>query len=183
MVSQQPVQPRPDGTLTRLRAEVRELHKIFAETINAIAAGEAVSQAHVERVDAIAKQGATYLGGLAIFLIGASLAQVVFGLRPMAALTMDMDRIRERHGGRLEGVLPREFRPVETAINRLIDAQTQTLVKARVKTADLAQGLETPLAALSNDATTLRDKGETGMADEIDHLVGVMLAHVNGELA
>ncbi|MEW9614975.1 FUSC family protein [Shinella sp. S4-D37] len=57
LVGQQPVQPRPDGTLTRLRMEGRELHMIFAEAINASVAGEPIPQASVERVEAIARQG------------------------------------------------------------------------------------------------------------------------------
>lgn len=59
LVGQQPVQPRPDGTLTRLRMEGRELHMIFAEAINASVAGEPIPQASVERVEAIARQGST----------------------------------------------------------------------------------------------------------------------------
>src|SRR5690606_15782676 len=47
LVGQQPVQPRPDGTLTRLRMEGRELHMIFAEAINASVAGEPIPQASV----------------------------------------------------------------------------------------------------------------------------------------
>ncbi len=56
LVSQQPVQPRPNGTLTRLRAEGRELHMIFAERVNA-APSEPVPLVNVERVRAIAEQG------------------------------------------------------------------------------------------------------------------------------
>lgn len=56
LVGQQPVRPRPDGTLTRLRTEGRELHMIFAETINAAAAGEPIPQANVDRVKATAAQ-------------------------------------------------------------------------------------------------------------------------------
>jgi uncharacterized membrane protein YccC len=56
LVGQQPVRPRPDGTLSRLRAEGRELHMIFAEAINAMAAGTALPQASVDRVKAIAGQ-------------------------------------------------------------------------------------------------------------------------------
>jgi signal transduction histidine kinase len=124
-----------------------------------------------------------YLAGLALFLIGASLIQVVFGLKPLAALTSGLDRIRERRGGRLDGVLPREFEPVETSVNRLLDAQAQSLAKARARAGDLAHGLKTPLTVLSNDALTLRQKGETEMADEIDRLVGLMRGHVDAELA
>ncbi|MBW9086395.1 HAMP domain-containing histidine kinase [Rhizobium wenxiniae] len=124
-----------------------------------------------------------YLAGLALFLIGASLIQVVFGLKPLAALTSGLDRIRERRGGRLDGVLPKEFEPVENSVNRLLDAQAQAIAKARARAGDLAHGLKTPLTILSNDALTLRQKGEAEMADEIDRLVAMMRAHVEAELA
>ena len=124
-----------------------------------------------------------YLAGLAVFLVGASGIQVFFGLRPLGALTGDLDRIRERRGGRLEGVLPAEFGPVEVAVNRLLDAQAQSLAKARARAGDLAHGLKTPLTVLSNDALTLRGKGEMEMANEIERLVQLMRGHVDGELA
>lgn len=123
-----------------------------------------------------------YLAGLALFLIAASIVQVTFGLKPLATLTTALDRIRERRGGRLEGILPTEFVPVEAALNRLLDAQAQSLTKARARAGDLAHGLKTPLTILSNDAVTLREKGEVDMAQEINHLVHVMQAHVDHEL-
>ena len=55
--------------------------------------------------------------------------------------------------------------------------------KARKRAADLAHGLRTPLTVLSNDALTLRDKGEAGMAAELEHLASVMRSHVERELA
>jgi uncharacterized membrane protein YccC len=56
LVGQQPVRPRPDGMLSRLRAEGRELHMIFAESINAIGGGGGVPPTSVDRVKAIAEQ-------------------------------------------------------------------------------------------------------------------------------
>lgn len=124
-----------------------------------------------------------YLAGLATFLIVASAFQVFFGLRPLTALTSGLDKVRERRAGRLQGVLPAEFAPVETAVNRLLDEQAQSLATARARAGDLAHGLKTPLTVLSNDALTLRAKGETEMADEIERLVQLMRGHVEGELA
>jgi signal transduction histidine kinase len=124
-----------------------------------------------------------YLAGLTVFLIGASLFQVFFGLKPLTALTSGLDRIRERRGGRLENVLPKEFEPVEAAVNRLLDAQAEALENARARAGDLAHGLKTPLTILSNDALTLRDMGETEIAEEIERLVHQMRAQVEGELA
>lgn len=124
-----------------------------------------------------------YIVGLAIFLIAASLAQLIIGLRPLSTLTAGLDRIRERRSGRLDGVLPQEFAPVETALNRLLDSQSRAIGKARARAGDLAHGLKTPLTVLANDALTLRERGEPDIADEIDHLAAQMRSHVERELA
>lgn len=124
-----------------------------------------------------------YLAGLAVFLIGASFVQVIFGLKPLADLTRGLDRIRERRTGRLEGALPVEFAPVEQAVNRLLGEQAQSLATARARAGDLAHGLKTPLTVLSNDALTLRERGQEDIADEIEQLVRLMRGHVEHELA
>ena len=124
-----------------------------------------------------------YIAGLAGLLILASLVQVTLGLRPLATLKEGLDRIREHRSGRLDSVLPKEFAPVETALNQLLDSQTQAIGKARARAGDLAHGLKTPLTVLANDALRLREKGEAEIADEIDHLGSVMRAHVERELA
>jgi signal transduction histidine kinase len=118
-----------------------------------------------------------YIAGLAALLILASLVQVTIGLRPLATLKDGLDRIREHRSGRLDSVL------VETALNQLLDSQAQAIGKARARAGDLAHGLKTPLTVLANDALRLREKGERELADEIDHLVSVMRAHVERELA
>lgn len=123
------------------------------------------------------------LSGLALFLVGASLAQLTFGLQPLSSLNQGIDHIRERREKRLAGAFPVEFRSTVKAVNQLLETQDAMIDKARARAADLAHGLRTPLTVLSNDALTLREKGETAMADELDHLAGTMRAHVERELA
>jgi signal transduction histidine kinase len=72
---------------------------------------------------------------------------------------------------------------VEKAVDRLLDVQAQSLAKARARAGDLAHGLKTPLTVLANDALTLRQKGESEIADEIERLVILMRGHVDAELA
>lgn len=123
-----------------------------------------------------------YMVALAVFLIAASLAQLTYGLRPISSVSEGLDRIRERKAERLAGTFPRELRGVVAAVNQLLDAQSRLIDKARARAADLAHGLKTPLTVLSNDAATLRERGDTEMADELSHLAGVMKAHVEHEL-
>lgn len=123
-----------------------------------------------------------YMVALAVFLIAASLAQLTYGLRPISSVSEGLDRIRERRAERLAGPFPRELRGVVAAVNQLLDDQSRLIDKARARAADLAHGLKTPLTVLSNDAATLRERGDTEMADELSHLAGVMKAHVDHEL-
>lgn len=123
------------------------------------------------------------IAGLGLFLIGASIAQLAFGLKPLSSLNEGIDRIRERRETRLTGSFPTEFGSTVHAVNQLLETQSEMIDKARARAADLAHGLRTPLTVLSNDALTLRERGDSEMADELDHLAGTMRAHVERELA
>jgi signal transduction histidine kinase len=173
--------PGPNGT--NLMAQQRRIEVMTPAGLQKLQIVVAMDRKPLEDASlGFARDIFPYLAGLAVFLIGASVIQVVVGLRPLVALTNGLDRIRERRGGRLDGVLPAEFAPVEVAVNRLLDAQAQSLAKARARAGDLAHGLKTPLTVLSNDAVTLRSKGESDIADEIDRLVLLMRGHVDAEL-
>lgn len=124
-----------------------------------------------------------YVIALAVFLIAASLAQLTFGLRPISSVSEGLNRIRERKADRLTGRFPAEMHVVVDAVNRLLESQSEIIAKARAAAADLAHGLKTPLTVLSNDAETLREKGEKDIGDELAHLAAVMRAHVDHELA
>lgn len=123
-----------------------------------------------------------YMVILAAFLVGISLAQLTYGLRPLSTLNEGLNRIRERRAERLSGTYPDELTATVGAVNSLLDAQEAIISKARARAGDLAHGLKTPLTVLSNDAFTLQEKGETEIGDELAHLAKVMQAHVNREL-
>jgi signal transduction histidine kinase len=174
--------PGPDGTtLTAQQRQIMIPTPDGLKTLTIVVAADSKPLADASRMFAV--DILPYLAGLATFLIAASAFQVFFGLRPLTELTSGLDRVRERRAGRLQGVLPAEFAPVETAVNRLLDEQAQSLARARARAGDLAHGLKTPLTVLSNDALTLRAKGEAEMADEIERLVQLMRGHVETELA
>lgn len=123
-----------------------------------------------------------YMSAIAVFLVAASVAQLTFGLRPLSAVSAGLDRIRERKADRLQGPYPKELTGVVDAVNQLLDAQAELISKAKTRAADLAHGLKTPLTVLSNDAATLRERGQGEIADEIAHLTAMMQSHVDREL-
>lgn len=124
-----------------------------------------------------------YIGALAAFLVATSLIQLWVGLRPLQKVADDLDAVRSRKVDRLPGPYPRELEGLIGQLNRLLETQADAIRKARSRASDLAHGLKTPLTVLSNDAFSLREKGETEMADELDQLTQAMLAHIDHELA
>jgi signal transduction histidine kinase len=120
---------------------------------------------------------------LAIVLIAAIFFQITVGLAPLASLRVAVRDVIARRSSRLSVVAPSEVQPLAGEINRLLDAQEKALARARSRATDLAHGLNTPLQVLSADIRTLREKGEVGLADEIEKSVAAIRRNVERELA
>lgn len=120
---------------------------------------------------------------LAAVLILAMWLQVSVGLKPLERLRLAVSNVVNGSSARLEATVPTEVQPLADEINRLLDAQTKALARARSGATDLAHGLKTPLQVLSGDIRKLRDKGEVALADEIDTVAASIRRHVDRELA
>jgi signal transduction histidine kinase len=120
---------------------------------------------------------------LALILVAAAWVQVNVGLKPLEAVRQGVAAIRTQRARRLEADFPDEIMPLVNEVNDLLDEQDRTVERARMRAADLAHGLKTPLTVLANDAEKLRRKGEADMAREIEELVRAMQRHVDHELA
>lgn len=124
-----------------------------------------------------------YIAALALLLVLMSIVQLWIGLKPLDKIGRDLDAVRDRRAIMLPGPYPRELQPLVHQLNRLLESQAAAIEKARSRASDLAHGLKTPLTVLTNNALTLREKGEIEIADELDHLAAAMLSHVEHELA
>jgi signal transduction histidine kinase len=123
------------------------------------------------------------LAFLALVLIAAMFVQVTVGLAPLDNLRVAVRDVVARRTRRLEVAAPSEVQPLADEINRLLEAQEKALARARSRATDLAHGLKTPLQVLSADIRTLRQKGETGLADDIERSAGAIRRHIDRELA
>ena len=139
---------------------------------------------HLE-VDAASQEfGADIVPSLAILacvLILAAWLQVAIGLRPLERIRHDVGEIVAGRSSRMATEVPSELRPLVDEINRLLDSQAG--VVAKVGAADLAHGLKTPLQVLAADIGTLRAKGETTVASDIDQVAAMIRRHVERKLA
>ncbi|GAB4228150.1 MAG: HAMP domain-containing sensor histidine kinase [Methyloligellaceae bacterium] len=118
--------------------------------------------------------------GLALLL--AAWLQVNVGLRPLAMIRRGLAEMREGRSERLDVDVPAEIAPLVEELNALLESQAKAMQRARDRAADLAHGFKTPLTALLADARRLREKGEDGIAAEIEHTADLMRAQIEREL-
>lgn len=126
-------------------------------------------------VGAFGKTLYTVLGLLGAGLIAAILAQVRFGLRPLADMQHSLNDIRRGKIELLHDHFPEEIQPVADELNLLVQANFEIIERARMQVGNLAHALKTPISILTNEA---RDsKGP--LADKLQEQVAVMRDQVN----
>lgn len=123
------------------------------------------------------------LGTLAFALIGAGALQAWFGLRPMRRLRDALSDIRVGKAETLPGDFPSEVRPLVDDLNALIDANTQMVRRARTQAGNLAHGLKTPLAVLTDEVRRLLARGDTESAAVLTQQTGLMQRQIDFQLA
>jgi len=95
-------------------------------------------------------------------------------------------RLAEVRAGRtrhVEGQYPEEVQPLVDDLNALLDHRERVVTRALAKAGDLAHGLKTPLAILSQEAERTRSAGEMDIASTIVQQVERMRRQVDYHLA
>jgi signal transduction histidine kinase len=91
--------------------------------------------------------------------------------------------VRAGRARRMEGEYPSEVQPLVDDLNALLDHREQAIRRAIVKAGDLAHGLKTPLALLSQEAARARAAGQIDIAEFVDQQVARMQRQVDYHLA
>lgn len=94
---------------------------------------------------------------LILALVGVGLVittyfQVRIGLSPIERIRQSLQAIRAGESERLEGDFPLELAPLAQEMNALIEANGETMERARTHVGNLAHALKTPLAVITNEA-------------------------------
>lgn len=84
---------------------------------------------------------------------------------------------------RLEGVFPSEIQPLVADLNQLLDQRDAMVEQAKASAGDLAHGLKTPLAVITQEAERARRAGHTDLARTLLEQVGRMRRQVDAQLA
>lgn len=134
-------------------------------------------------VDAFRTDLAIALTILGALLFAAFATAVYVGIGPLNRLRTALASLRAGDERRLEGRFPEELAPLVDDLNRVLDQRARTAQQAKLRAADLAHGLKTPLTAIEVVADELRGKGEAEVGAELSGYVSTMRRHVERELA
>ncbi len=121
-------------------------------------------------------------GGSLLFLI-TGITLLHKALSPLALLRSHLASLREGRETRLGGNYPQEVQPLVDDLNALLAHREATVQRALAKAGDLAHGLKTPLAVLSQEAARAQCAGQTELAASIGQQVERMRRQVNYHLA
>ena len=110
-------------------------------------------------------------------------AQVQRGWRSIDQVRGHLADIHDNPERRLTGRYPAEIAPLAADVNRLLDQRDAMVARASLAAGDLAHGLKTPLAILTQDGERARGNGDTDLAASITAQVDRMRRQVDSHLA
>lgn len=116
-------------------------------------------------------------------MIGASYVLVKVGMAPFSRLANGLRHVRQGKTATLEGEYPTEVAPLVAELNALIEHSRETLARARSQAGNLAHGLKTPLAIISDEAFQLEKLGDASAAHTIIEQCRGMQAQIDQHIA
>jgi signal transduction histidine kinase len=119
-----------------------------------------------ERAAVIRPLGAA-LAALGAALVAAGLGASVLGLRKLDRMRRDLESLRRGEVTILPDPGVSELRPLVDELNGLIEANRETVARARTHAGNLAHALKTPLAVLRNTATS----DQRPLCDQMDRSI------------
>jgi signal transduction histidine kinase len=120
---------------------------------------------------------------VALVCMVAGLVQVRKGLAPLRQLRERLAAARDARAPGVEGRYPAEVQPLVDDLNALLTHRERMVGRALAKAGDLAHGLKTPLAVLTQEAERARAAGHDDLAATIDQQVERMRRQVDYHLA
>ena len=120
---------------------------------------------------------------VAIACMAAGLSLVRRAFSPFDALRRRLAEVRKGAETAVAGSYPGEVQPLVDELNALLAHTRRAVERATAKAGDLAHGLKTPLAVLSNEADRLRSAGDSEFADTLAREVAQMRRQIEWHLA
>jgi signal transduction histidine kinase len=101
------------------------------------------------------------LTGFALAMIASAATLIFVALRPLAALRRRLGDVRTGGQKQVQGQFPAEVQPLVDDLNTMISASSNLVARARAQAGNLAHGMKTSLAVLTDEAHRLEEQGFT----------------------
>lgn len=99
------------------------------------------------------------LAAFGLSMIVAAALLILFAMAPLNQLRGALNRVRTGQERELRGDFPNEVRPLADDLNSLLNSTSELIQRARTQAGNLAHGLKTPLAILTDEADRIEAKG------------------------
>jgi signal transduction histidine kinase len=120
---------------------------------------------------------------IAVAFIVVGLSLVRSGLSPINQLRARLSAVHEGRDTRVQGEYPTEVQPLVDDLNALLAHRERIVSHALAKAGDLAHGLKTPLAVLTQEADRAGAQGHGDLAAAISYEIARMQRQVDYHLA
>lgn len=107
------------------------------------------------------------LTALGAFMSLAAALLIIYAMRPLAQLNVDLNDVRAGRAKMLAGTYPSEVQPLVDNMNSLLASTRELVQRARTQAGNIAHGLKTSLAVLTDEAYRIGDSGLDAHAQTI----------------
>ncbi len=121
------------------------------------------------------------IGTILVMVFG--FAIVRRGLSPLDEMRRSLSAVRRGDATRVDGRFPSEVQPLVVEVNALLEHQAHAVSRAHAKAGDLAHGLKTPLAILTQEAERAAGAGQPEIAAAIQEQIERMRRQIEYHLA
>jgi signal transduction histidine kinase len=116
-------------------------------------------------------------------LVTAGVSVLRRGLSPLRMLQERLAAVRDGRSARLEGEYPSEVAPLVEDLNTLLDERERRVARAAARAGDLAHGLKTPLAVLTQEIDAVDTSGQHDLAVSMRRQIDRMRRQIESHLA
>jgi signal transduction histidine kinase len=118
-----------------------------------------------------------------LLFVGFGVMVVRRGLSPFRIMRERLADVRQGRSARLVGEYPSEVSPLVHDLNALLDEREHRVARAVAKAGDLAHGLKTPLAVLTQEIERADASGQHEVAESMRQQVTRMQRQIDSHLA
>jgi signal transduction histidine kinase len=122
------------------------------------------------------------LAAFAALMIGASVFLFFYAMRPFDQLRTALGMVRSGQSPALGGEFPNEVQPLVDDLNALLKSTAELIRRARVQAGNVAHGLKTPLAILTDEADRIEEQGLDKSAATILDQCRKMQKHIDYQI-